>query len=200
MAYWNAPVPVDDHADAAVQTAIRQIELLEEINTMLQGKYRITLQIGIGIHTGVVTAGDMGSQGRSDYTVIGDNVNIASRLEGLTKVYHAQILISKATYEQLTHTYTVRPIDIVELKGKRKSIEVFEVICDNKAVTKEELNKYEEAIALYRQAKLFDALSLFTQLRQDYTDPLYALYETRCQAFIHYPKDKFSPITKMHTK
>ncbi|WP_295421131.1 CHASE2 domain-containing protein, partial [Sulfurovum sp.] len=94
MAYWNAPVPVDDHADAAVQTAIRQIELLEEINTMLQGKYRITLQIGIGIHTGVVTAGDMGSQGRSDYTVIGDNVNIASRLEGLTKVYHAQILIS----------------------------------------------------------------------------------------------------------
>ncbi len=200
MAYWNAPIEVKHHPDMAVATAIEQINLLDKINQELRESYEVTIHIGIGIHTGVVTAGDMGSQGRSDYTVIGDNVNIASRLEGLTKIYHAQILISKATYEQLTHTYTVRPIDIVELKGKRKSIEIFEVICDNKAVTKEELNKYEEAIALYRQAKLFDALSLFTQLRQDYTDPLYALYETRCQAFIHDPKDKFSPITKMHTK
>lgn len=102
MAYWNAPIEVKNHSDAAVSSAIEQIEMLVDVNKKITPKYDVSIAIGIGIHTGVVTAGDMGSFGRSDYTIIGDNVNLASRLEGLTKQYGAQILITKATYEKLT--------------------------------------------------------------------------------------------------
>lgn len=200
MAYWNAPVEVKNHADMAVSSALKQIKLLQEINKHLSKQYGVTIQIGIGLHTGLVTAGDMGSEGRSDYTVIGDNVNIASRLEGLTKVYHAQILISKDTYAQLKNSYIIRPIDVVELKGKQKAIEVFEVLYDNKHVSEEELNIYTEAILLYRDSKLFEAHTLFKQLRENYSDPLYTLYEERCKKFIDHPELTFSPITKMDRK
>ncbi|MCW9026216.1 MAG: adenylate/guanylate cyclase domain-containing protein, partial [Thiovulaceae bacterium] len=83
MAYWNAPVPVKNHPDEAVKSAVEQINMLVEVNEKVTPIYDVVIEIGIGIHTGVVTAGDMGSEGRSDYTIIGDNVNLASRMEGL---------------------------------------------------------------------------------------------------------------------
>ena len=84
MAYWNAPIEVKEHADVAIKSAIEQIEMLDNINSTIEPEYDVKIAIGIGIHTGLVTAGDMGALGRSDYTIIGDNVNLASRLEGLT--------------------------------------------------------------------------------------------------------------------
>lgn len=200
MAYWNAPIEVKDHADMAVSSALKQIDLLKQINKDLSEQYDITIQIGIGLHTGLVTAGDMGSEGRSDYTVIGDNVNIASRLEGLTKVYHAQILISKETYSQLKHTYMIRPVDVVELKGKEKSIEVFEVIPESKQLSDQELHEYHKAITLYRNSKLFEAYNIFKELKEQYPDPLYTLYAERCKHFIDHPELSFSPITTMERK
>ncbi|MEA2028264.1 MAG: adenylate/guanylate cyclase domain-containing protein, partial [Campylobacterota bacterium] len=81
MAYWNAPLEIENHADMAVKSAIEQIEMLSKINETVTPEYGVTINIGIGVHTGLVTAGDMGAEGRSDYTIIGDNVNLASRLE-----------------------------------------------------------------------------------------------------------------------
>jgi adenylate cyclase len=199
MAYWNAPVAVEDHADKAVSCALEQIQHLKEVNQTIHAKYNVTLSIGIGLHTGVVTAGDMGSEGRSDYTVIGDNVNLASRIEGLTSFYGISILISEETYRQLKKSYLTRPIDTVEVKGKEKSVQLYEVI-PNDTLSKEELSNYIQAYTYYQNAQVSDALNLFTALNTFYPCSLYAHYIQRCQTYIDSPELTFSPVLKMTHK
>ncbi len=200
MAYWNAPVEVKNHADEAVKSAIEQIEMLVAVNKEVVPEYDVAIAIGIGIHTGVVTAGDMGSFGRSDYTIIGDNVNLASRLEGLTKQYGAQILISRATYLQLYQTYKIRPIDLVEVKGKSEAVEIYEVLCSNKEVEERELKEYMQATDLFRDGLLHEAYKLYVKLQNQYPCKLYEHYVERCKKFINNPELKFTPVLKMMTK
>jgi len=200
MAYWNAPVSVENHADKALQSAIEQIEMLGKVNAKIKPKYDVEIAIGIGVHTGVVTAGDMGAEGRSDYTIIGDNVNLASRLEGLTKQYGAQILISHATYSILKGSYTIRPIDLVEVKGKREAVEIYEVICSNKSLQQEELQEYENAVELFRNAEVKSAYEIFISLEKRFSSLLYRFYISRCEEFINNPTKEFTPILTMSTK
>lgn len=200
MAYWNAPVSVKNHPDEAVKSAIEQIEMLKEINELINPKYEVDIAIGIGIHTGIVTAGDMGSKGRSDYTIIGDNVNLASRMEGLTKQYGAQILISKATHDLLKGKYKIRPADLVEVKGKSEAVEIFEVLCNNKIVTDEEMELYEKATYLFRDAKVQEAYEIYTRLQSISPCILYEFYMHRCEKFLNDPELEFTPILKMTTK
>ncbi len=201
MAYWNAPLKVENHADMAVQSAIEQIEMLKKINIPIQSEYDVNIGIGIGIHTGLVTAGDMGSKGRSDYTVIGDNVNTASRLEGMTRFYDVSILISSITYHALQQNhYTIRPIDFVEVKGKKKPIEIFEVICNTNPISKEELTLYNSAIEEFRAGHVVKAKVLFSSLVVSNPSKLYNYYMQRCQKFIDNPQEEFTPILKMTTK
>ena len=200
MAYWNAPIKVENHADEAVQSAIEQIEMLVEVNKEITPLYEVTIDIGIGIHTGVVTAGDMGSEGRSDYTIIGDNVNLTSRLEGLTKQYGAQILISKETLYSLVKEYKIRPIDMVEVKGKSEAVEIYEVICNNKIVTDEELEIYNKATIFFREGEVIEAHKLYSKLQYNYPCVLYRFYEERCLNFLNNPQQTFTPILKMTTK
>jgi adenylate cyclase len=200
MAYWNAPIAVEAHADEALKSAIEQIELLSEVNKGITKEYDVVIDIGIGIHTGVVTAGDMGSFGRSDYTIIGDNVNLASRLEGLTKQYGAQILISQETHLQLKGNYKIRPIEFVEVKGKSKAVEIFEVLCSNKNITQEELQNYNQALVSFREGELSLACGKFEDLEASNPSKLYAHYISRCKHFINNPEIPFTPILKMETK
>jgi len=200
MAYWNAPIDIENHADKALQSAIEQIEMLKSVNAQITPEYNVTIDIGIGIHTGVVTAGDMGAEGRSDYTIIGDNVNLASRLEGLTKQYGAQILISKITYSLLQESYKIRPIDLVEVKGKSEAVEIFEVICSNKTILDEEMQMYEKATKYFRDSDVKDAYKLYLMLEEKYPSKLYALYVQRCEHFINNPEVEFTQILKMTTK
>jgi adenylate cyclase len=200
MAYWNAPVAVANHADKAVQSAIEQIEMLIKINRKITPKYDVQIAIGIGVHTGVVTAGDMGSNGRSDYTIIGDNVNLASRLEGLTKQYGAQILISEATRMLLKDEYTIRPMDLVEVKGKSEAVEIHEVICNNKNISDKEMQIYLRATKLFRDANVDAAYELYLQLQEHYPSTLYELYTSRCKNFLKNPDLEFTPILTMTTK
>jgi adenylate cyclase len=200
MAYWNAPIPVEDHTDKALGSAVRQIEMLVDINEIITPLYDVEIDIGIGIHTGVVTAGDMGAEGRSDYTIIGDSVNLASRLEGLTKQYGAQILISLAAKKKLKDTYKIRKIDLVEVKGKKEAIEIFEVICNNKNIDEKELQKYDDAIALFRNGEVNLASEAFNALQEEYPSKLYAFYQERCKYFIDNPDLEFTPVLTMTTK
>ena len=200
MAYWNAPVEVKNHADEALKSAIEQIELLHKINPAIREHYGVEIAIGIGIHTGVVTAGDMGSFGRSDYTIIGDNVNLASRIEGLTKYYGAQILISEATYSKLQNSYTIRPVDLVEVKGKQEAVEIFEVLCSNSTVTEDEIKLYEKATSLFRDAQVQEAYAIYSELLQKKPSKLYEVYLQRCKEYLEDPTKPFSPVTKMQTK
>ena len=200
MAYWNAPAPIKNHPDKAVKSAIEQIDMLKEINKSIKPIYDVEINIGIGIHTGLVTAGDMGSEGRSDYTIIGDNVNLASRLEGLTKQYGVQILISKSTYEKIEGKYRIRPIDLVEVKGKHEAVEIFEVVASNKKIDDEELELWNKGLTLFRDAHLESAYKIFEELQEKNRSVLYEFYLKRCKEFLDNQELEFTPVLVMHTK
>ncbi len=125
MAFWGAPIRVSDHGRRAVETAIDMIRQLEVFNEGLKAKGISPLSIGIGINTGDVILGNIGSEKKLDYTVIGDNVNLASRVEGLTKEYHYPILITETTYEEVKDAISCRYVDQVRVKGKTKEIKIY---------------------------------------------------------------------------
>ena len=194
MAYWNAPNLVEAHADKAVRSALEQIERLESFNEQLQKEFGVSVRIGIGINSGVVTIGEMGSEGRSDYTIIGDHVNLASRLEGLNKLYGSTIIISEHTKALLEGMYPMRPLDIVRVKGKSQAVEIYEVLppfADAKHAT---LEAYLEALGLYRDGETAAALEAFEKLLEVDPDPLYTLYAERCRHLLAHPEEPFDVV------
>ncbi len=130
MAYWNAPLEVKEHADCAVTSALEQLEKLDILNRELEKENLPLVHIGIGIHTGVAVVGEMGSVERSDYTIIGDSVNTASRVEGLCKEYKAEILITQQTKDRLKKEYNIKEIGKVTVKGKKELVAIYQVFRD----------------------------------------------------------------------
>ena len=203
MAYWNAPNHVENHADASIQSAIQQIARLKEVNKEIKQKYQLTIDIGIGINTGIATVGEMGSSGRSDYTIIGDSVNLASRLEGLCKPYGCKIIISESTLQQAKQDYVIRKLDKVRVKGKKEPISIFEVLAEGKPQGElvEELQDYELALAAYLKAEFQDAKVLFDHLVNSHeNNTLYSLYSERSQFYIENPPSEFDGVFTFTTK
>jgi adenylate cyclase len=128
MALFGAPVDDVHHADAAVTTAVEMVRELGELNRRWAAEGRTHLDIGIGINSGDMIAGNIGSSAIMSYTVIGDNVNLGARLESLNKEYRTRIIISEATRSRLARTYDLRPLGAVVVKGKTKPVDIFEVI------------------------------------------------------------------------
>ena len=128
MAYWNAPLDTKNHADMAVKSALQQIKELNKLNISLKKKNFPSIEIGIGINSGMVVVGEMGSEDRSDYTIIGDSVNLGTRLEGLCKTYDAKIIISEFTKRRLNEKYDIRFLDKVQVKGKSESVNIYKVL------------------------------------------------------------------------
>jgi len=130
MALYGAPLDDADHADHAVQTALAMVRELRQLNRLWAVEGRTALDIGIGINTGEMIAGNIGSDEIMSYTVIGDNVNLGARLESLNKDFGTRILISEATRRQLKGTYDIRSLGEVTVKGKTRAVHVFEVRTD----------------------------------------------------------------------
>lgn len=130
MAFWGAPIPQPDHADRAIATARKMIARLDKLKAKWKEEGSEGLEMGIGIHLGVATIGNMGSKLRSDYTAIGDVVNVASRLEGLNKKYKSHIIISESTRRQLMKPLRTRDIGWVDLAGRDDKVHVHEVLLD----------------------------------------------------------------------
>lgn len=128
MALYGAPVDDPDHAEHAVATAIEMVAALGELNSKWAARSMAQLDIGIGINSGDMIAGNIGSSSIMSYTVIGDNVNLGSRLESLNKNYGTRIIISDASRTQLKGDYAIRPLGEVVVKGKTKSVSIFEVV------------------------------------------------------------------------
>jgi len=126
MAFWGAPNDDANHADKAVHTALLMKNHLKKINKDFKSRKMPEIAIGIGINSGIMSVGNFGSQDRFDYTVMGDNVNIASRIEGVNKAYGTSILISKSTKEKLKKQFSLRYIDKVKVKGRKKSVQIYE--------------------------------------------------------------------------
>jgi adenylate cyclase len=126
MAFWNAPIEQENHAELACVTALDQMNKLRELNTNWSETKK--LNIGIGLNTGIMTVGNMGSQSRMDYTLMGDNVNLGARLEGTNKVYGTNIIISEYTYEIIKDKFILRELDNIRVKGKKKPVKIYELI------------------------------------------------------------------------
>jgi adenylate cyclase len=186
MAYWNAPLDVKNHADMAVSSAIEQLDALIPLNKKLREKGLAKIEIGIGIHTGDVVVGEMGSHDRSDYTIIGDTVNLGSRVEGLCKVYASEILITQDSKDRLKNSYKLREIDSVVVKGKEKAVTLYSVLgfgaFDAYEIERE--SRYQEALKYYKEAAYKEAKEAFMLLYEHYHDRLFLIYHDRCEHFL----------------
>jgi adenylate cyclase len=127
MALFSAPLDDDDHADHAVQAAVEMVKELGELNQAWLAKGMTQLDIGIGVNSGDMIAGNIGSSSIMSYTVIGDNVNLGARLESLNKDYKTRIIISEATRARLKRDFQTRPLGDVVVKGKSKAVQIFEI-------------------------------------------------------------------------
>ncbi|WP_319561608.1 adenylate/guanylate cyclase domain-containing protein [Marispirochaeta sp.] len=126
MCFWGAPLPQEEHALLACQCALKQQKALEELNESWPPEKRI--HIGIGINSGIMTVGNVGSEGRMNYTLMGDPVNLGARLEGTNKQYGTTIIISEFTYGFVKDKVTVRELDNIRVKGKNKPVLIYELV------------------------------------------------------------------------
>ena len=169
MAFFNAPVSIDKHADASCTSALQMIEQLDILNEKLISEGIDPIYIGIGINTAEVVVGNMGSDTRFNYTVIGDGVNLASRVEGLTKNYGVNILITEFTVEKISDTFIYRKIEPVKVKGKDEAVLLYELLPDTKK-SKMIKSLYDQALEFYINGDFSNAEKLFTNLVENHED------------------------------
>jgi adenylate cyclase len=186
MACFGLPVAHEDDPDRAVRAAIAMIGELWRWNEERTKKGLRSVDMGVGIHTDAIVSGNIGSPKRMDYTVIGDGVNLASRLEAACKTYSARILVSESTVSQLRGTYRLRDIDLVVVKGKSKPVRVFEVLdyhgIDTFPNLMDVVNYFEDGMEHYRNADWEKAEDRFNRcLELNPVDALSRLYVERCQ-------------------
>jgi len=192
MAAFRLPVPGEDDEDRALRAAIAMIRGLREWNREREPRGEPTLDMGIGLNTDLVVAGNIGSPKRMDYTIIGDGVNLASRLEGACKHYGARILFSELTHAKLKGVYRVREVDRVIVKGKSKAVAIFECLdyhdADSFPNLMEAVGAFNEGLVRYREASFDRAWEWFEQtLKANPGDTLAGMYRDQCQALIENP-------------
>ena len=167
MAFWGAPLHDPQHARHALLAGMEMLAKLEALQDHFKAKGWPPIKAGVGLNTGEMTVGNMGSEFRLAYTVMGDAVNLGSRLEGLTKEYGVQIMVSEFTRAAVPD-FVYRELDRVRVKGKDKSVGIFEPVCaqgEEPAGLLEELALYEVALRLYREQEWLQAEEEFAQLR-----------------------------------
>src|SRR5690625_211716 len=185
MAFWNAPLDDDQHAPHAVQAALAMQARAEQLRDDFRQQGLPEFHVGIGLNTGPMNVGDMGSRYRRAYTVLGDAVNLAARLESLTGYYGIPILVSDTT-RAATPDMSYRTVDWVRVKGRRAPLIISQPLGDRTAHSAQKaeiLALHEQACAAYQKGDLEQAQALFHQLKQHWpADPLYDLYLQRIEA------------------
>jgi adenylate cyclase len=195
MAVWGSIVSHGPRQDAlnAVATALAMKRSLIKLNADWKARGMLELAFGIGINHGEVIVGNLGSSEKMELTVIGDPVNVASRLEGLTKKYHVDLLLGDSVARLVDGHYHLRTVASVQPKGKTRPADVFTIIGDGVARTEsvpDWLARYEEGLRLYRQREFAKAVVAFQEcLRQQPGDYLGDQYLKRCQKYIESPPD-----------
>lgn len=186
MAAFGIPMGHDDDEDRAMRAAVAMIRSLAAWNVTRANEGKKPVNIGIGLNTDVVVSGNIGSKKRMDFTIIGDGVNLAARLESACKQYAVRILISEFTYRKLRGTYRTREIDLVVVKGKTKPVAVYEVLDYHDDETFPNLmdvvNQFKDGIAKYRAGKWDAAIGAFREaLSLNPNDRLSEIYIERCE-------------------
>ena len=205
MSVFGVPFSTNRDADNAVQTAIDMIKELDVFNKKRVESGDEPIRIGIGINTGEVVSGNIGSDKRMDYTVIGDGVNLAARLEGITKLYKVSVLISESTKDSLHDRYLLRELDWIRVKGKDEPIAIFEVVnaydYGKIRTINDNLENFKEALEYYRKQEWEKGAAIFLQLVYNAQDPVSALFLERCRYFQDNPPEEgWDGVWVMRTK
>lgn len=190
MAFFGAPIAFPDHAKYACRCALQSIKKLREIQKEFAAEGLPMIDIGIGINTSEMNVGNMGSDTVRSYTVMGDGVNLGSRLEGINKEYGTRIIISEFTHEEVKDSFTTREVDSVRVKGKLKPVRIYELISEGKAPEDWQpcLQAFEQGLKEYHQKNFKTALPFFQKalsFRED--DEPAKLYIERCETYIQEP-------------
>jgi adenylate cyclase len=204
MAFWGAPVSFPDHASRAVATSLLMQASAARLSQDFIQRGWPALHIGIGINTGAMHVGDMGSKIRRAYTVMGDAVNLGARLEGITKVYGVGIAVGQAT-RLAAPEFAYRELDLVRVKGKNEPVAIFEPIgkpADLAPGVLDELRDWTDALALVRTRQWDEARRRIERLRQAWPERrLYALYLERIAAWrAQAPGEDWDGVTVFDTK
>ncbi len=206
MAFWGAPTAQQDHAYRACSTALGMVDLLHSSlhpKWEMEGKEK--LRIGIGLNTGPMVVGFVGSESIKNYTLIGDAVNLGSRLEGTTKEYHVEIIIAESTYQRVKEDMLCRELDLIKVKGKNEPIRIYELV-DHRlkgAGTKEmKVKAFEEGLALYRNQRWDEAIQRFKNcLELDPKDGPAQIFTERCNLMKkHHTPPDWDGVFVMKTK
>ena len=205
MAVFGLPVAGEDDEDRALRAAIAMLRSLREWNREREQRGEPTLDIGVGLNTDSVVAGNIGSPKRMDYTIIGDGVNLAARLESACKHYGAHLLLSEFTIAKLNGVYRLREIDKVIVKGKTKPVAVFECLdyhdADSFPNLMETVGAFNEGLACYREGSFERAGEWFEQaLKANPGDRLAAMYRDQCALFAESPPSDWDGISVLAQK
>ncbi|HAE23537.1 MAG TPA: hypothetical protein DCG47_14650 [Spirochaetaceae bacterium] len=191
MAFWGAPLSYPEHPYNACLSAVQMQARLEELRAAWRAQGRDELKVRIGLNTGKAVAGNMGSHTRMNYTVMGDSVNLASRLEGANKFYGSYTMASEYTWQATKDDFRYRELDIIRVVGKAEPIRVFELIGLKGGLSDAReavLASFDSGLALYRQRRWKEALNAFTAaLRVDMADGPSRVYYARCRKFLSSP-------------
>src|SRR5208283_1009332 len=186
MGFWESPFPQEDHASCACRCALEMIASLEELNRKWAEQGRRPIAIGIGLNTGPVNVGNMGSDKRLAWTVMGDNVNLASRLEGMTKQYRTSVIIGETTHAQVKHQFVAREVDKIRVKGKKHPVTIYELLAPLSEAGPYEalLTDYNKAMDCYRTRDWAEAAGKFGPIMSahPYDGPTQVLLQ-RCLEF-----------------
>ena len=197
MAFWNAPVNVVNHEKESVESALKMVERLKELNVELESEGLKPIKIGIGINTGECVVGNMGSDKRFDYSVLGDAANLASRLEGQSKGYGVTIILGEETATAVENDLFNIELDSIAVKGKKDSVRIFTVLGNNDWVFHNTnwymyQQQHEKFLVLYRGQKWIVAERFATDLRDGWPEmaDYYNIMLQRIDEYKHNPPGK----------
>ena len=200
IAFWNAPLEQPDHAVRCVRATLRCQAKLAEMRPSLRESLGKDLKMRIGVNTGYAVVGNMGSHSRFDYTMIGDAVNLAARLEGINKQFGAYTLISQSTMEQMAGAFPVREVSRVAVVGRKEPVVVYEpMLTENIDEQKKKiLEQFASALALFYRGGFAQARELFSMIAGE--DPVAKAYVAKCDDLIAHPPDDWQGVWVITTK
>lgn len=202
MALFGAPVSYEDNGRRAVDAALGMIRALKNIDTsMLTMPEGLSLKIGIGIHYGEVILGSIGCREKTDYTVIGDAVNLASRLEGLTKQYGSDVIVTEPVKKELNESYYLRCLDRVKVKGKSIPVSIYSIEESSDKYTKKYIDLYSKAIELYQVGAWNLAIEYFNKaILENKEDKAAFVMIKRCEEFLENPPENWDGAISLTSK
>ena len=189
MAFWGAPLPIADHATRACDASLEMLAAMRLLQKSWESQGFPSISLRIGLHSGPVVAGNVGSKKHFNYTVMGDTVNLAARLERANRIYGTEIMMSDASYRRLGNNFLVRELDLVQVHGRAQPVSIYELIGSMPPTGPPGwLPIFEAGRAAYRQGKIPEAASRFFEVLDLYCDdPPSSVFLKRCQKHLDQP-------------